>query len=59
MFNKILTLHMPARLTCVWVSTGDPHNPLVCVWAENTPPRKTAKAPSPSNANSGRMPRCA
>ena len=59
MFNKILTLHMPARLTCVWVSTGNPRNPLACVWAETTPPRKTAKEPSSPNVESGRLPLCA
>ena len=59
MTNKILTLRLPARLTCTWVSTGNPRNPLACVWAETIPPRQAAKKPSPSNANSGRMPRCA
>ena len=59
MFNNILTLHLPARLTCTWVSTGNPRNPLVCVWAESTPPRKIAKEPSPSKTNAGRLPQCA
>jgi hypothetical protein len=58
MTSNILTLQKTGRLTCAWVSTGNPHNPLACVWAETTA-RKSSKAAPSSNANSGRMPLCA
>ena len=58
MTNRILTLQKAGRLTCAWVPTGNPRNPLACVWAE-TAARKSAKAAPSSNVNSGRMPRCA
>jgi hypothetical protein len=58
MTNRILTLQKAGRLTCAWVPTGNPRNPLACVWAE-TAVRVSAKAAPSSNDNSGRMPRCA
>jgi hypothetical protein len=58
MTNKILTLQSVGRLTCAWVPTGNPRNPLACVWAE-TAARKSANAAPSSNANSGRMQLCA
>lgn len=58
MFNTILTLQKPDRLTCAWVPTGNPRNPLACVWAD-TAARKSSKAAASSNSNSGRMPLCA
>ena len=57
MTNKILTLQK-AGLTCAWVPTGNPRNPLACVWAE-TAARKSAQAAPSSNIDSGRMPLCA
>jgi hypothetical protein len=58
MFNNILILQMPVRLTCAWVPTGNLRNPLACIWAEATT-RGAFKEASSSKANSGRMPLCA
>jgi hypothetical protein len=58
MTNSILTLQRGARLTCFWVRTGNPRNPLVCVWAE-TKPRSNYKESSSSNNESGGMQLCA
>jgi hypothetical protein len=58
MTNNILTLQSAGRLTCAWVPTGNPRNPLACVWAE-TAARKSAKAAPSPNIDSGRMRLCA
>jgi hypothetical protein len=58
MTNKILTLRKAGRLTCTWVPTGNPRNPLACAWVE-TDARKSAKAAPSSNAISGRIAQCA
>jgi hypothetical protein len=58
MTNTILTLQRAARLTCFWVRTGNPRNPLACVWAE-TKPRSNYKEASSSNNESGGMQLCA
>jgi hypothetical protein len=58
MTNKILTLRTTGRLTCTWVPTGNPRNPLACVWTETAARNSSTAAPS-SNANSRRVPLCA
>jgi hypothetical protein len=58
MTNNILTLRMPARLTCVWVPTGNPRKPLACVWVDPNA-HAASKEASSSNTNSGRLPLCA
>jgi hypothetical protein len=58
MTNNILTLKKAGRLTCTWVSTGDPRNPLACVWAD-CKGRSSRKEASSPNQTSGRMQRCA
>lgn len=58
MYNDILILQMPGRLTCAWVPTGNPRNPLACVWVE-TNARKNSKEASFTNDESGRMRLCA
>jgi hypothetical protein len=58
MYNNILTLPKPGRMTCAWVPTGNPKMPLACVWVE-TSARKNAKEASSSNDESGRMLLCA
>ena len=58
MFNKILAFRKASRLTCAWVATGNPRNPLTCVWVENDPRTPTRLASSP-NDDSGRMTPCA
>jgi len=58
MFNNILTIQKTARLTCSWVHTGNPQNPLACVWAETTP-QKTCKQATSSTDESGRLLLCA
>ena len=57
MFN-IFTLPKTGRLTCAWVPTGNPRNPLACIWVE-TSARKSSKEVSSSNDESGRLPLCA
>ena len=60
MTNNILSLQKAGRLTCTWVGTGDPRNPLTCVWTDGKArsDRKEASSSSPNNT-SGRMQRCA
>jgi hypothetical protein len=60
MTNNILCLRKAGRLTCTWVGTGDPRNPLACVWTDGKAHSdcKEASASSP-NKTSGRMLRCA
>jgi hypothetical protein len=54
MTNKILSLRKAGRLTCTWVATGNPRNPLACVWAQ-ADVRSAAKTTSPKD-DSGRLP---
>jgi hypothetical protein len=58
MTNNILTLQRAGRLTCAWVPTGNPRNPLACVWAD-AKARSVSTAASSPKKESGRMPRCA
>jgi hypothetical protein len=58
MTNNIFTLQRAARLTCFWVLTGNPRNPLACVWVE-TNARMNGKEASPSNDETGGMLLCA
>jgi hypothetical protein len=58
MFNNILTLHKPLRLTCFWVRTGNPRNPLACVWMESNA-QNNGIAASSANEELGGMLRCA
>jgi hypothetical protein len=58
MFNNILTLQRPIRLTCFWVHTGNPRNPLACVWVDSNA-RNNCKEASSSNNESGGMQLCA
>jgi hypothetical protein len=58
MFNRILSLQKPGRLTCAWVRTGNPQHPLACVWVE-TNALNNAKEASSSTDESGRMLLCA
>jgi hypothetical protein len=58
MFNNILTLQKPLRLTCSWVRTGNPRNPLACVWVKASA-RNNGKVASSANDESGRMALCA
>ena len=58
MFNNILTLQRPIRLTCFWVRTGNPRNPLACVWVD-TNVCSNPKEASSSNNKSGGMLLCA
>lgn len=57
MTNNILTLQKAGRLTCTWVRTGDPRNPLACVWADGK--ARGGKEASSPNDESGRMLLCA
>ena len=57
MFKNILNLQKNGRLTCSWVRTGNPHQPLACIWGD-TPVRSTSAASSPKD-ESGRMSLCA
>ena len=54
----ILSFQKTARLTCAWVQTGNPRNPLACVWFDANA-RTTSKEASSSNNESGRLPQCA
>jgi hypothetical protein len=54
----ILSFQKTARLTCAWVPTGNPRNPLACVWFDANA-RTTSKEASSSNNESGRLPQCA
>ena len=58
MTNNILTLQKPFRLTCFWVRTGNPRNPLACVWVE-TNARNKDKVASSSNDESEGVRLCA
>ena len=58
MCNNILAFQKLLGLTCFWVRTGNPRNPLACVWAE-TKPRSNYKEASSSNNESGGMQLCA
>jgi hypothetical protein len=58
MFNNNLTLHRAVRLTCSWVRTGNPRNPLACVWVDSNA-RNNGKEASSSNDESGGMLLCA
>jgi hypothetical protein len=58
MFNKILPLQKPRRLTCVWILTGYTRMPLVCVWV-NDGAQVNVKASSCSNDESREMRLCA
>ena len=57
MFNSVLTLKKAGRLTCAWLPTGDPRQPLACVWTADS--RNVAKAASSTKTDSGRMLVCA
>jgi hypothetical protein len=58
MFNNILTLQRPIRLICFWVRTGNPRNPLACVWVDSNA-RNNCKEASSSNDKLGGMLLCA
>ena len=57
MINKLHLVQKTVLLTCIWVPTGNPRMPLVCVWTES----KTAQAtPNTSSTDeTGRMHLCA
>ena len=57
MSNNVLTLKKTGRLTCAWLPTGDPRQPLACVWTADS--RNVAKAASSTKTDSGRMLVCA
>ncbi len=52
MNNNILTLQKTTRLTCAWVPTGNPRNPLACVWVD-TNHKTIAKLHPPRMMNWG------
>jgi hypothetical protein len=58
MNNNVLTLQKTARLTCAWVSTGNPRNPLACVWVD-TNAQNNCKVASSSNDELGGLRLCA
>lgn len=35
MLNKVRKNQLERRLECVWIPTGNPRQPLACVWMEN------------------------
>jgi hypothetical protein len=57
MKNKLHLIPKTVRLTCTWVRTGDPKNPLACVWTEAATPRAVSAAPAGSET--GRLYQCA
>jgi hypothetical protein len=57
MMNKLYLIQRVDRLSCNWVSTGDPKWPLVCIWKGS----KTSQAAitASSTEETGRMHLCA
>ena len=55
MFNSVLTLKKAGRLTCAWLPTGDPRQPLACVWTVARQFRPASAAQS-DVANLGQSP---
>ena len=58
MFRNNCIVQKNTRLTCAWVATGNPNQPLACTWLE-TDARANRPAASSSNDDSGRLPLCA
>ena len=57
MKNKLHLLQKTARLTCIWVPTGDAKRPLACLWVGAQTPQTSIV--TPSNDEFGRMHLCA
>lgn len=58
MTNKIVSIRPFYRISCTWKLTGDPRNPLACVWLNSRAPQTLASALSPDDVEGG-LRRCA
>ena len=55
--NSVFFMQRAGRLTCNWVQTGDPKNPLACVWARSKTTQPALNVPSADD--NGRLNWCA
>lgn len=59
MKNLLFPIRNAGHLTCIWVPTGNPKNPLACVWTNCASSHTTATVQSSPSDEVGRMPLCA
>lgn len=59
MFRSNSVIQKSTRLTCAWVPTGNPNQPLACVWLDSIARTSRSAAASSSNEELGRMLLCA
>jgi hypothetical protein len=57
MTNKLHLVQPAGRLTCYWVTTGDPRVPLTCIWTRLS--AEQPLSPASSADKTGRVQRCA
>jgi len=57
MINKLHLVQKTVLLTCIWVPTGNPRMPLVCVWTESK--ASQANPDAFATDETGRMHLCA